>query len=81
MSEQKNPTIQMVINGQQRSAEIDSRTLLVEAIRDSFDLKGTHIGCLTGDCGACTVVVDGKIAKSCLTLAVSAEGCEVTTIE
>ncbi len=81
MKEQDNVSIQLKINGQQRTADVDSRSLLVEAIRDGFDLKGTHIGCLTGDCGACTVIVDGKIAKSCLTLAVSSEGCEITTIE
>jgi aerobic-type carbon monoxide dehydrogenase small subunit (CoxS/CutS family) len=55
--------------------------LLVEAIRDAAGLKGTHIGCLTGDCGACTVKVDGQVVKSCLLLAVQAEGADVVTIE
>ena len=61
--------------------EIDERLLLVEALRDALDLKGTHIGCLTGDCGACTVELDGQIVKSCLLLAVQAEGSQVVTIE
>ena len=74
-------TLNVTVNGEQRSAEIDPRRLLVEAIREDLDLPGTHIGCLTGDCGACTVERDGKITKSCLVLAASAEGSEITTIE
>lgn len=73
--------VRTAINGEERAAEVDPRLLLVEAIRDVFGLKGTHIGCLTGDCGACTVVVDGKIAKSCLMLAASADGREIVTVE
>ena len=67
-------TLNVTVNGEQRSVEIDPRRLLVEAIREDLDLPGTHIGCLTGDCGACTVERDGKITKSCLVLAASAEG-------
>ena len=74
-------TLSVTVNGEQRSADIDPRRLLVEAIREDLDLPGTHIGCLTGDCGACTVERDGKITKSCLVLAASAEGSEITTIE
>ena len=74
-------TLSVTVNGEQRSADIDPRRLLVEAIREDLDLPGTHIGCLTGDCGACTVERDGKITKSCLVLAASAEGFEITTIE
>ena len=76
-----NLTLNVTINGEARSVEVDPRRLLVEAIREELDLPGTHIGCLTGDCGACTVEVDGQIIKSCLRLAVSAEGAEITTIE
>jgi aerobic-type carbon monoxide dehydrogenase small subunit (CoxS/CutS family) len=74
-------TLRLTINGEAREVEIDGRMLLVEAIRDAAGLKGTHIGCLTGDCGACTVKVDGDVVKSCLLLAVQAEGAEVVTIE
>jgi len=74
-------TLRVTVNGEEREAAIDGRMLLVEALRDALGLKGTHIGCLTGDCGACTVEVDGQIAKSCLMLAVQAEGCEIVTIE
>jgi carbon-monoxide dehydrogenase small subunit len=71
----------MTINGKRQEADIDPRLLLVEAIRDTFGLKGTHIGCLTGDCGACTVEIDGEIEKSCLSLAASHDGAEIRTIE
>jgi len=74
-------TLRLTINGEAREIEIDGRMLLVEAIRDAAGLKGTHIGCLTGDCGACTVKVDGEVVKSCLLLAVQAEGADVVTIE
>jgi len=73
--------IKLTINGNAHEADIDPRTLLVEAVRDTFGYKGTHIGCLTGDCGACTVQVNGEIEKSCLSLAASNDGAEITTIE
>jgi carbon-monoxide dehydrogenase small subunit len=73
--------VAMTINGKAYEADIDPRLLLVEAIRETFGLKGTHIGCLTGDCGACTVEVDGEIEKSCLSLAASHDGAEIRTIE
>ena len=73
--------IELTINGEQKVADVDPRLLLVEAIRDTFGYKGTHIGCLTGDCGACTVEVNGEIEKSCLVLAASADGAEIRTIE
>jgi aerobic-type carbon monoxide dehydrogenase small subunit (CoxS/CutS family) len=76
-----NITLNVTVNGEARSVEIDPRRLLVEAIREELGLPGTHIGCLTGDCGACTVEQDGQIVKSCLALAASAEGSEITTIE
>jgi aerobic-type carbon monoxide dehydrogenase small subunit (CoxS/CutS family) len=69
------------LNGARRCAAVDPRMLLVEAIREPFELTGTKIGCLTGDCGACTVRLNGSIVKSCLTLAVAADGAEIVTIE
>jgi carbon-monoxide dehydrogenase small subunit len=69
------------VNGRSSSATIDARTLLVHHIREHERLTGTHIGCDTSNCGACTVLVDGESVKSCTLLAVQADGCEVTTIE
>lgn len=74
-------TINLTVNGQQRTVEADSRKLLVEVVREELALTGTHIGCATGDCGACTMKVDGRIAKTCLILAVQAQGAEITTVE
>ncbi len=73
--------LRLTMNGEERTADVDPRALLIEAVRDGFGLTGSHIGCLTGDCGACTMEVNGKIVKSCLELAVSAGGAEVVTIE
>ncbi|MDP9484081.1 MAG: (2Fe-2S)-binding protein [Chloroflexota bacterium] len=73
--------VQLTVNGESREAEVEPRLLLVHLLRDVFLLTGTHIGCDTSNCGACTVLVDGESAKSCTMLAVSAEGREVTTIE
>lgn len=74
-------TVTTTINGQSRTATVEARTLLVDLIRDSFALTGTHVGCDTGQCGACTVLLDGKAVKSCMVLAVQSDGHEVTTIE
>lgn len=74
-------TLTLTINGQTRRVLTEDRTLLVHLLRDQLDLTGTHIGCANGDCGACTVRLDGRIAKSCLVLAVAADGRVVTTIE
>jgi aerobic carbon-monoxide dehydrogenase small subunit len=74
-------TITVTINGAPRTAEVDSRLLLVHLIRENFVLTGTHIGCDTTHCGACTVLLDGTPVKSCTVLAVQADGREVTTIE
>jgi carbon-monoxide dehydrogenase small subunit len=73
--------ISVVVNGTQRSAAVEPRRLLVQFIRDDLGLTGTHIGCDTSQCGACTVHVDGKAVKSCTMLAVQADGSAVTTIE
>lgn len=74
-------TITLRINGMERNVEIEDRDVLARVIREQAGFKGTHIGCLGGDCGACTVVLDGKIVKSCLVLAASIDGAEITTIE
>jgi len=69
------------VNGAVRELEIEPRRLLVEFLREDLDLTGTHIGCDTTFCGACTVLLDGKNVKSCTVLAVQADGREVTTVE
>jgi carbon-monoxide dehydrogenase small subunit len=73
--------MQLVVNGERRELEVEGRTLLVHALRDGLGLTGTHVGCDTSQCGACTVLVDGRAMKSCTMLALQAEGAEVTTIE
>ncbi len=75
------PTASMTVNGKAVSGEVESRTLLVQFIRDKLGLTGTHVGCDTSQCGACVVHVNGKSVKSCTLLAVQAEGAKVTTIE
>jgi carbon-monoxide dehydrogenase small subunit len=75
----KNITID--INGVQRSAEVEPRLLLVHFLRENAGLTGTHIGCETSLCGACTVLMDGRAVKSCTVLAVQADGRSVTTVE
>ncbi len=74
-------TVQMTVNGKAVSASIDSRTLLVQLIREHLGLTGTHVGCDTAQCGACTVHMNGRAVKSCSMLALQAEGANVTTIE
>lgn len=74
-------SIEVTINGLKRTGEVDSRRLLVHWIRDDLRLTGTHIGCDTTHCGACTVLLEGTPVKSCTMLAVQADGMEVTTVE
>lgn len=74
-------SISFGVNGRAHQSEIDDRELLVHHLRDSMDLTGTHVGCVIGECGACSVLLDGEVVKSCLLLAVQADGREVTTIE
>jgi aerobic carbon-monoxide dehydrogenase small subunit len=74
-------SVSLTVNGKPVSAEIESRTLLVDFLRDRLRLTGTHVGCDTAQCGACTVLVGGKAVKACNMLAIQARGCEVTTIE
>jgi carbon-monoxide dehydrogenase small subunit len=73
--------VHLTVNGESREAEVEPRLLLVHLLRDVFALTGTHIGCDTSNCGACTVLVDGESAKSCTMLALSAEGRDIKTIE
>jgi len=73
--------VELVVNGEPRTLEVEGRTLLVHALRDGLGLTGTHIGCDTSQCGACTVLLEGRAVKSCTMLALQAEGRELTTIE
>ena len=73
--------IEVNVNGVQRSADVEDRTLLVQFLRDDLGLTGTHVGCETSQCGACSVLLNGEIVKSCTILAVQADGEEVTTVE
>ena len=73
--------VTVTVNGQKRSAEVEARLLLVHFLREKLRLTGTHVGCDTTSCGACTVLLDGTPVKSCTMFAVQAEGREVTTVE
>jgi carbon-monoxide dehydrogenase small subunit len=73
--------ITVTVNGEVREADVEPRLLLVHLLRDEFGLTGTHVGCDTSNCGACTIHVDGQSAKSCTMLAVQADGRSLTTIE
>jgi aerobic carbon-monoxide dehydrogenase small subunit len=75
------PTVSMTVNGKAVTADVDTRTLLVQYLRENLRLTGTHVGCDTSQCGACVVHVDGKAVKSCTMFALSAEGANVLTIE
>ena len=74
-------TVSVEVNGEQIELEVPTRRLLVHFIRDDLGLTGTHIGCDTGNCGACTVHVNGEAVKSCMLLAVQAEGTKIATVE
>jgi carbon-monoxide dehydrogenase small subunit len=76
-----NISVRLTVNGKPVAVQVPSRTLLVQLLRESLSLTGTHVGCDTAQCGACTVLVDGKAVKSCNVLAVQAQGAKVTTIE
>jgi len=73
--------VHVTVNGARRSATVETRTLLVHFLRENLSLTGTHIGCDTTNCGACTILLDGKAVKSCTILAVQADGREVRTVE
>jgi len=73
--------VRLNVNGEEHHLEVEPRLLLVHALRDHLGLTGTHVGCDTSNCGACTVHIDGRAVKSCTVLAVQADGASVTTIE
>lgn len=73
--------IQLTVNGKAHSLEVEPRTLLVELIRETLDLTGTHVGCDTTYCGACTVLMNGAAVKSCTMFAAQADGAEIMTVE
>jgi carbon-monoxide dehydrogenase small subunit len=74
-------TLHLTVNGRPTTAQIDNNTLLVQVIREHLRLTGTHVGCDTAQCGACTVLIDGRAVKSCSQLALQVQGAAVTTIE
>jgi aerobic carbon-monoxide dehydrogenase small subunit len=74
-------TITVEVNGESYEREVDARRLLIHFIRDDLDLTGSHIGCDTGNCGACSVLVDGVLVKSCMMLAIQADGSKIETVE
>ena len=74
-------TITVEVNGEKYEREVEARKLLIHFVRDDLDLTGSHIGCDTGNCGACTMIVDGQLVKSCMLLAVQADGAKIETVE
>ena len=74
-------TIRVTINGRLYEEDVEPRQLLAHFIRENIGLTGTHVGCVVGECGACSILLDGQVVKSCLHLAVQADGREITTIE
>jgi carbon-monoxide dehydrogenase small subunit len=74
-------SVTITVNGDEQKAEVEPRLLLAQFLRENLNLTGTHIGCDTTSCGACTILLDGKSVKSCTVLAVQADGCDVTTVE
>jgi carbon-monoxide dehydrogenase small subunit len=75
------PELSLSVNGETRILEVEGRTLLVHALRDGLGLTGTHVGCDTSQCGACTILMDGKAVKACTFFAVQCDGVKITTIE
>jgi aerobic carbon-monoxide dehydrogenase small subunit len=73
--------VKVTVNGQTYERDVEPRKLLIHFLRDDLDLTGSHIGCDTGNCGACSVIVDGVLVKSCMLLAVQADGSNVETVE
>ena len=73
--------VSITVNGKLRTADVEPRMLLVHFLREQLNLTGTHVGCDTSQCGACTVLIDGRSAKSCTIFTVQADGAEITTIE
>ena len=77
----KSKRISVTVNGEEIEYDVDARRLLVHFLRDDLDLTGTHVGCDTGNCGACSIFYDGVLAKSCMLLAIQADGARIETIE
>jgi carbon-monoxide dehydrogenase small subunit len=77
----KSQTIRVVVNGREFTRTVEARTLLVRFIREELNLTGTHFGCDTGHCGSCTVIVNGRLIKSCMMLAIQADGMSIETVE
>ena len=76
-----NHPITVTVNGTEYEREVEARKLLIHFVRDDLDLTGSHIGCDTGNCGACSMIVDGTLVKSCMMLAVQADGASIETVE
>ena len=74
-------TIAVEVNGTTYEREVEARRLLIHLLRDDLDLTGSHVGCDTGNCGACTIILDGTLVKSCMLLAVQADGTSIETVE
>ena len=74
-------TVTVTVNGVEYEREVEARKLLIHFVRDDLDLTGSHIGCDTGNCGACSMIVDGQLVKSCMLLAVQADGAKIETVE
>jgi carbon-monoxide dehydrogenase small subunit len=74
-------TITVEVNGETYEREVDARRLLIHFLRDDLDLTGSHVGCDTGNCGACSVLLDGVLVKSCMLLAIQADGAKIETVE
>ena len=77
----RSKTVTIDVNGTRCEREVDARRLLIHFLRDDLGLTGSHVGCDTGNCGACSVIVDGRLAKSCMILAVQADGAAIETVE
>ena len=81
MEPQTRQTITVDVNGTSHEREVETRRLLIHFLRDDLDLTGSHVGCDTGNCGACSVIIDGTLVKSCMLLAVQADGSKIETVE
>jgi aerobic-type carbon monoxide dehydrogenase small subunit (CoxS/CutS family) len=81
MQAESSRRITVTVNGEEIEYDVEARRLLVHFLRDDLDLTGTHVGCDTGNCGACTVIYDGVLAKSCMLLAIQADGASIETVE
>jgi aerobic-type carbon monoxide dehydrogenase small subunit (CoxS/CutS family) len=81
MEPQSSKRITVTVNGEEIEYDVEARRLLVHFLRDDLDFTGTHVGCDTGNCGACTVIYNGVLAKSCMLLAIQADGASIETVE